>query len=417
MGYFTKDPALIRKRYLLRSSLVPICLCGSIFGAFKFTMNSSKNKSKLTQSVHAGSFGDTQFKGTVTPVFPSSAYDYEGVSGGTMYPRYYNTPNQKAVVEKLAALENAEDGLILSSGMAAILTSIFAMMKQGDHAILQNDLYGGTHSAVATELPRYGMEFTLVDGSDPENFKKAIRPETRIIYIETPSNPTLKITDIKAVAAIAKQHGLITIIDNTFASPVNQNPIDLGIDIVAHSGTKYIGGHSDICCGAVLTSKTLAATIRHSAIHFGGSLDAHTCWLVERSLKTLVLRVRQQNSNALAIAQFLMNDSRITRVYYPGLETHPGHEIAKEQMPGGFGGMLSFEIKGDPHRFMDNLQLIKRAISLGGVESTVTSPAKTSHIKMSEASRKAIGVTDKLARLSVGIEEPGDLINDIQQAL
>jgi cystathionine beta-lyase len=380
-------------------------------------MNNFRNKSKLTQSVHAGSFGDPQFKGTVTPIFPSSAYDYEGVTGGTMYPRYYNTPNNKALAEKLAALENAEEGLIFSSGMAAILTSIFAMLKAGDHAIFQNDLYGGTHSAVVTELPRYGMQYTMVDGADPGNFEKAIRPETRIIYIETPSNPTLKITDIRAVAGIARKHGLITIIDNTFASPVNQNPIDLGIDIVAHSGTKYIGGHSDLCCGAVLTSKKLAALIRTSAMHFGGSLDANTCWLVERSLKTIVVRVRQQNSNALAIAEFLAGDGRVSRVYYPGLTNHPDHSIAKAQMPGGFGGMLSFELKGDAHKFMDKLQLIKRAISLGGVESTATSPAKTSHVKMSAADRQAIGVTDKLVRLSVGIEEVQDLIEDMKQAL
>ena len=379
-------------------------------------MKSFKNRSKLTQSVHAGSYGDPRYKGTVTPIFPSSAYDYEDV-GSTMYPRYFNTPNQKAVSEKLAALENAEDGLILSSGMAAILTSIFAMMKKGDHAIFQNDLYGGTYNAIVTELPRYGMEFTLVDGANPKNFEKAIRPETRIIYIETPSNPTLKITDIKAVASIAKKHGLITIIDNTFASPVNQNPIDLGIDIVTHSGTKYIGGHSDICCGAVLTSKALSANIRDSAMHFGGSLDANTCWLVERSLKTLVLRVRQQNNNAQAIAEYLKNDSRIGKVYYPGLTDHPGHAIARAQMPGGFGGMLSFEVKSDAHKFMSKLQLIKRAISLGGVETTITSPSKTSHVKMREADRQAIGVTDKLVRLSVGIEEVDDLLEDIKQAL
>lgn len=380
-------------------------------------MKTFRNTSKLTQSVHAGSFGDTQFKGTVTPIFPASAYDYEEVPDGTLYPRYFNTPNQRAVVEKLAALENAEDGLIMSSGMAAILTSLFANMQKGDHAILQNDLYGGTLNAVVTEFPRYGMEYTLVDGTMPSNFEKAIRPETKIIYIETPSNPTLTITDIKAVAAIAKKHGLITIIDNTFASPVNQNPIDLGIDVVTHSGTKYIGGHSDICCGAVLTSKKLAAAIRNSAMHFGGSLDAHTCWLVERSLKTIVLRVRQQNSNAQAIAEFLKTDARIAKVYYPGLASHPGHAIARAQMPGGFGGMLSFEVKEDAHRFMNNLTLIKRAISLGGVESTITSPAKTSHVKMKKEDREAIGVTDKLVRLSVGIEEVTDLIDDIKQAL
>jgi cystathionine beta-lyase len=373
-------------------------------------------KSKLTQSVHAGSHGDSLFKGMVTPVFPSSAYDYEGVEEA-LYPRYFNTPNQKAVAEKLAALENAETGLIFSSGMAAISTSIFSALKKGDHAIFQNDLYGGTFDAVVKELPRYGIDYTFVDGVDPGNFAKAITKATRVIYIETPSNPTLKITNIKAVADIAKNYGLITIIDNTFASPVNQNPIDLGIDIVCHSGTKYIGGHSDICCGAVLTSKKFATQILESALHFGGSLEAQTCWLVERSLKTIVLRVKQQNKNGLSIAEFLSNDGRISKVYYPGLTSHPDHTVAKAQMFGGFGGMLSFEIKTSADDFTKRLKLIRRAVSLGGVESTITSPAKTSHKKMSAAERAAIGVTDNLLRFSVGIEETDDLINDIQEAL
>lgn len=375
----------------------------------------SKPKSKLTLSVHAGSPGDSQYRGVVTPIFPSSAYDYEG--GETLYPRYFNTPNHTAVAEKLAALENGEEGLVFSSGMAAILTSIFGMMKQGDHAVLQSDLYGGTHAAVVEELPRYGMSYTMVNATDLTSFERAIRPETKIIYIETPSNPTLKITDINGVVGIAQRHGIITIIDNTFASPINQNPIDLGIDIVVHSGTKYLGGHSDLSCGAVVTTKALADTIRKSALHFGGSLDPQTCWLVERSLKTLVLRVRQQNINAMTLAEYLSTDSRIAKVYYPGLTSHPGHDIAREQMPGGFGGMLSFELKADAHPFMERLRLIKRAISLGGVESTITSPAKTSHAKMSREDRNKIGVTDNLIRLSVGIEDPNDLIADIEQAL
>jgi cystathionine beta-lyase/cystathionine gamma-synthase len=379
-------------------------------------MSSENGHSKLTQSVHAGSFGDKNFKGVVTPIFPSSAYDYEDMPA-SVYPRYFNTPNQRSVADKLAALENAEDGIVFSSGMAAILTAIFSVMKKGDHAVFQSDLYGGTHHAIVNEMPRFGMEFTFVDGVDPKNFENAIRKETRMIYIETPSNPNLKITNIKAVADIARKHGLITIIDNTFASPVNQNPIDFGIDIVCHSGTKYIGGHSDICCGATVGSKKLIKQIWDSAIHFGGSLDAHTCWLVERSLKTIVLRVRQQNASALAIAKYLKTDSRIGKVYYPGLPDHLDHEVAKSQMRGGFGGMLSFEVKDDAHKFMSRVKLIKRAISLGGVESTMTSPIKTSHSKMPAAERNAIGVTDNLVRFSVGIEEVEDLINDIKQAL
>lgn len=372
--------------------------------------------SKLTQSVHAGSVGDPQFKGIVNPIYPSSAYDYENLPE-TQYPRYFNTPNQRYAAAKIAALENAEDGLVFSSGMAAILTSLFAFLKKGDHAVLQNDLYGGTFNALVTEFPRYGIEYTLVDGAHPENFEKAIRKETKVIYIETPSNPTLKITDIKSVAGIAKKYGLLTIIDNTFASPVNQNPFTLGIDIVTHSGTKYIGGHSDLCCGAAVGTKEHIKQVWGSAFHFGGSLDAHTCYLVERSLKTIVLRVRQQNQNAMTLANYLKSNSKVGKVYYPGLTDHPDHAIAKSQMTGGFGGMLAFEVKGDAHQFMSKLNLIKRAISLGGVESTMCSPVKTSHAKMSAAERASIGVTDNLIRFSVGIEETNDLIADIEQAL
>ncbi len=372
--------------------------------------------SKLTQSVHAGSVGDSVHKGIVNPIFPSAAYDYEGTEQ-TQYPRYFNTPNQRAVAEKIAALENGEDGLIFSSGLAAIMTSLFAFLKQGDHAVLQKDLYGGTFNAVTVEFPRYGIEYTLVDGTKPQEFEHAVKPNTKVIYIETPSNPTLTITDIKAVSAIAKKHGIVTIIDNTFASPINQNPIDMGIDVVTHSGTKYIGGHSDLCCGAAVASTEYTKKIWNSAFHFGGSLDAHTCWLVERSLKTIVLRVRQQNENALKLAHWLKTQKKVGRVYYPGLPDHPGHEIAKAQMPGGFGGMLSFEVQGDPHAFMDRLRLIKRALSLGGVESTICSSVRTSHAKMTAEERAKINVTDNLVRLSVGIEEAEDLMGDIEQAM
>jgi cystathionine beta-lyase/cystathionine gamma-synthase len=284
--------------------------------------------SKLTLSVHAGSLGDPLYGGVVTPIYPSAAYDYETE---VRYPRYYNTPNQKAVVEKLVALENGEAGLIFSSGMAAIMTSIFAMMKAGDHILFQHDLYGGTHHAAVHELERYGMEYSMADVSDLKNFEKAIRKNTKVIYVETPSNPLLKITDLKAVAKLAKKYGIVTIIDNTFASPVNQNPIDLGIDIVTHSGTKYIGGHSDICCGAMVSSQKLTEQIKQSALHFGGSLDAQTCSLVERSLKTIVLRVEKQNENALAIARYLESEPRVAKVFYPGLKNHPVMPLLKSK--------------------------------------------------------------------------------------
>jgi cystathionine beta-lyase/cystathionine gamma-synthase len=373
-----------------------------------------KPVSKLTASVHAGSVGDPLFGGLVNPVYHASAYDYEQV---VRYPRYFNTPNQEAVAKKVAALENAEDGLAFSSGMAAIMTSLFALLRTGDHIIFQKDLYGGTHHAALNDLHRHGIDYTMVDAADPTHFEKAIHKKTKVIYVETPSNPLLKITDLQAVSSIARHHGLTTLIDNTFASPVNQNPIDLGIDVVLHSGTKYIGGHSDLSCGVMVSTKKLTSLIRSTAVIHGGSLDAQTCYLVERSLKTIVLRVRQQNENAMAVAQFLDSESKVGGVYYPGLRNHPGHRTAKKQMPGGFGGMLSFEVKGDPEKFLKRIKLIRRAVSLGGVESTVTSPVKTSHSKLSAAERAEVGISDKLLRLSVGIEEAADIINDIKQAL
>ncbi len=373
--------------------------------------------SKLTLSVHAGSEGDPLFGGMATPLYPSSAYDYLHTDEGSIYPRYYNTPNQKAVVTKLAALEGAEDGVFFSSGMAAILSSVLSFMESGKHAVFQRDLYGGTFNAITEEMQRFGMEFSFVESTDPDAFEEAIRSNTRVIYIETPSNPTLKITPIRAIVDIARKHELVTIIDNTFASPINQNPLSLGIDIVTHSGTKYIGGHSDIICGVALGRRDHIERIRKHAKNYGGNADAYTAWLVERSLKTLALRVRQQNANAMAIASFLQQEPRIGKVFYPGLPGHPGHDIAKEQMTGGFGGMLSFEVPGDPDAFMNRLKLISRAISLGGVETTITSPARTSHSKLTAEERKQMQVSDSLLRLSVGIEEGGDLIEDIRQAL
>jgi cystathionine beta-lyase/cystathionine gamma-synthase len=373
-----------------------------------------KRTGKLTTSVHEGSSGDPRYGGLVNPIYQSSAYDYEQL---VRYPRYFNTPNQEAVVSKMAALENTEDGVVFSSGMAAIVTSLLAVLKTGDHIVFQNDLYGGTHHAAFGLLGRFGIEHTMVDAADPSNFERAINKKTKAIYIETPSNPLLKITDVGAVGKIAARHGLVTLIDNTFSSPVNQNPADLGIDIILHSGTKYIGGHSDICCGVMVGAKKITEQIRSAAAIFGGSLDANTCYLVERSLKTIVLRVRQQNETALSIAGFLESEAKVAKVNYPGLKKHPGHHMAKKQMTGGFGGMLSFEVKADPEKFIKKLKLIRRAVSLGGVESTICSPCKTSHVKLTAQERGKLGISDKLLRLSVGIEESSDLIDDIKQAL
>ena len=372
---------------------------------------------KATQCVHSGTRRDPNTRGLNTPIFTSSSFEYlDAVEN--VYPRYFNTPNQKSIVRKLCELENAEEGLLFSSGMAAISTAILAFLQSGDHVVFQKDIYGGTHHFVTAEFERFGIEYTFVSNHTAD-IERAARKNTKIIYIETPSNPLVLITDIAATASIARAKKAISIIDNTFATPVNQNPLDLGIDIVTHSGTKYLGGHSDLCCGAVLTRKDLAGKIAATAANLGGSLNALTCYLLERSLKTLEIRVEKQNQNARVIAEYLQKDPRIHRVYYPGLENHPAHAVAKNQMK-GFGGMLAFELNSrapHPEQFLRNLKLITPALSLGGVESIICSPAKTSHEKITAAERAELGITDKLLRLSVGIEDSADLIADLEGAL
>jgi len=372
---------------------------------------------KDTQCVHSGTRKDPHTRGLNTPIFTSSSFEYLDTPEN-VYPRYFNTPNQKSIVRKLCDLENAEEGLLFSSGMAAISTAMLAFLSSGDHVVLQKDIYGGTHHFVTAEYDRYGIEYTFVSNR-AEEIEGAVRKNTKIIYIETPSNPLVLITDIKATARIARAKKAVSIIDNTFATPINQNPIDLGIDIVTHSGTKYLGGHSDLCCGAVLTRKDLAAKIAATAANLGGSLNALTCYLLERSLKTLAIRVEKQNQNAGLIAEYLQKDPRIRNVYYPGLENHPAHAVAKNQMK-GFGGMLAFELNSRapaPERFLRNLKLITPALSLGGVETIICSPAKTSHEKITAAERAELGITDNHLRLSVGIENSADLIADLEGAL
>lgn len=373
------------------------------------------NLKKDTKCIHSGSVVDETYKGTVSPIYPATAYDYVDVDIYA-YPRYFNTPNQKGVVKKVCDLENAEDGILFSSGMAAITTALFGLLKAGDHAIFQNDLYGGTHHAVTTHMDRFGIEYTLMDSMDARDYENAIQKNTRLIYIETPSNPLLKIISLSSIARLAKAHNIITMVDNTFASPINQNPIDHGIDVVLHSATKYLGGHSDICAGVLATSCQVCEKIQKSAINFGGSLNAQMSYLLERSIKTLGLRVRQQNENAQKVSEFLSRHAKIDKVYYPGLANHEGHELAKTQMK-GFGGMLSFEVQTDPDRFVKALKLIKSAMSLGGVESTITCPAQTSHSKISAEERQKVGIKDNLLRLSVGIEDAEDLMADLDQAI
>ncbi len=370
-----------------------------------------------TICTHVGELVDEQHKGAISPLYMSTSYAFDDVAI-KRYPRYFNTPNQEGLCKKIAALEHAEAALIFGSGMAAVSTALMAFLRAGDHVVLQQTLYGGTYNLVTEEFSKYGITYSFTEGWEIENFEAKINNNTKVIYIETPSNPLLTITDLQGISQLAKKHGLVSMIDNTFASPVNQNPIDFGIDVVIHSATKYMGGHSDICAGAVASSKEHMERIFHLAKNFGGSLSDYTVWLLERSIKTMGIRVKAQNANAMAMAEFLNDHKGIDAVYYPGLISHNSHLLAKEQM-NGFGGMLSFELKPflDPMLFQKSLKLIKSSMSLAGVESTVLSPVKTSHSLMSPEVRAKQGIVDGLIRFSVGIEELEDLKEDIENAL
>ncbi|PIB27923.1 trans-sulfuration enzyme family protein [Maribacter sp. 4G9] len=376
-----------------------------------------KGKGLNTICTHVGELEDTVHKGAVSPLYMSTSYAFDDVDV-KRYPRYFNTPNQEGLCKKIAALEHAESALIFGSGMAAVSTALLAFLRAGDHVVLQQTLYGGTYNLVTEEFDKYGIAYSFTHGWEPKDFEEKIQKNTKVIYIETPSNPLLTITDIEGVASVAKKHGIVSMIDNTFASPVNQNPIDFGIDVVIHSATKYMGGHSDICAGAVASTQEHINRIFHLAKNLGGSLSVYTVWLLERSIKTMALRVRAQNENALQMAKYLETHKDIDAVYYPGLPSHKDHELAKRQM-NGFGGMLSFELKPylDASLFQKSLQLIKSSMSLAGVESTVLSPTKTSHALMSPEVRDEQGIKDGLIRFSVGIEEVEDLITDIESAL
>ena len=379
-------------------------------------MNRQK-KGLNTICTHVGELEDKEFKGAISPLYMATSYAFENVDI-KRYPRYFNTPNQEALCVKIAALEHAEAALIFGSGMAAVSTALLTFLKAGDHIVLQNMLYGGTYNLITEQFEKFGISYSFTEGLHASDFEAKIQDNTKVIYVETPSNPLLTITDLRTVADVARKHDLISMIDNTFASPVNQNPIDLGIDVVIHSATKYMGGHSDICAGAVASTKEHMDRIFHLAKNLGGSLSDYTVWLLERSIKTMGIRVRAQNENAQRMAEFLYRHNAIEAVYYPGLPSHPDHDIAKKQMH-GFGGMLSFELKHtfDASKFQKSHQLIKSSMSLAGVESTVLSPAQTSHALLSSEERQKQGISDSLIRFSVGIEEPEDLMADIEQAL
>jgi cystathionine beta-lyase len=370
-----------------------------------------------TICTHIGELEDKTFKGAISPLYMSTSYDYEDVDV-RRYPRYFNTPNQEALCRKIAALEHTDSALIFGSGMAAVSTAMLAFLNKGDHIVVPRQIYGGTYNLIVEEFEKYGIEYTFIDSPEALNFENAIRPNTQVLYLETPSNPLLTITDLAAIGSLARSRGITTLIDNTFASPVNQNPADYGIDIMIHSATKYMGGHSDICAGAVAASYEHIDRIYQLAKNLGGSLSDYTVWLLERSLKTMGLRVRAQNENALGLARYLEDHPDIDSVFYPGLESHPGHQVARAQMH-GYGGMLSFELSPalDQRIFMRSLRWIKVSMSLAGVESTLLAPSETSHGLLSPEERLKAGIRDGLIRFSTGIEEIDDLKADLEQAL
>ena len=376
-----------------------------------------KIKGINTICTHVGEIHDEQFGGAVSPIYPSTSYEYIDAEV-SRYPRYSNTPNQEYLCKKIAALEETETAMILGSGMAAISTTLLSLLDSGDHIVFQKDIYGGTRNLAEAQFDRYGIEYSFTEGLEVSDFEKEIKENTKIIYIESPSNPILKIVDIKAVAELAKSRDLLSIIDNTFATPVIQKPATMGVDIILHSATKYFGGHSDICAGAVATSESLKETIWSMSKNLGGSLSDYTVWLLERSMKTLAIRVKAQQENAMKLSKYLYDHSLTNIVYYPGLSTHNNHDLAKRQM-NGFGAMMSFEFDESIHvnTFLKSLKLIKPSMSLAGVESTMLVPAETSHHLLKEEDRVEQGITNNLIRFSVGIEDTEDLIEDIEQAL
>ncbi|MNR80282.1 Cystathionine gamma-synthase [compost metagenome] len=373
-----------------------------------------------TKAIHVGQAADPTTGATIVPVYQTSTYTQPdlGVHKGFDYSRTAN-PTRKALEDCLASLENAEYGLAFASGVAATDATL-KLLSAGDHVVVSDDVYGGTYRLFERVLTRYGLTFSWVDATDLSNVDKAIQPNTKLIWSETPTNPLLKLVDIAGLAAVAKKHGVMLAIDNTFASPYLQNPLDLGADIVVHSTTKYIGGHSDVVGGFFATrSEELYQTVKFHQNSIGAVPGPQDAFLTLRGIKTLAIRMRQHTANAERIARFLAEHPAVEAVYYPGLESHPQHELAKRQMR-GFGGMVSFVAKGglEPARTIGrSLKLFSLAESLGGVESLTCHPVTMTHGAIPKEIRDARGVTDGLLRLSVGIEDGDDLLADLSQAL
>jgi cystathionine beta-lyase/cystathionine gamma-synthase len=373
-----------------------------------------------TLAIHAGEDSHDAGSPVVTPLHQSASYVMEtGQSDGLRYPRYGNTPNAELVQKRLAALEKAESAVVLASGMGATACALLALLRPGDHLLASRWIYGGTHKLLTDEFASLGINVTLVDPIEPRGWRKRLRKETRAVFLESPVNPSCRVIDLRPLSYLTQEVGLALVVDSTFASPVNFRPLEHGADVVIHSTTKILNGHHDMVGGAVLGTTSYVEEVRQKMIIWGQAPDPFACWLLERGLKTLDVRVRRQNDNAMRIALWCADRREVKAVHYPGLSTHQDHEVARTQMD-GFGGMLGLELTGGGRaadRFLRKLRLIRHASSLGGVDSLVSEPRHSSHAHLSAEERAKIGVPDGFLRVSVGIEDADDLIADLEQAL
>jgi cystathionine beta-lyase/cystathionine gamma-synthase len=378
-----------------------------------------------TAAVHGAADLGKKNGPVATPIYQTSTFevtDNDEQQRVTATDRYYTrwgNPTNTVAEQTLAEIEGVEAARTFASGMGAITSTIMGLLKAGDHIVAQRDIYGGVSKFLSQWLPKMGIETTFVDTKDYEQHARAIRPNTKLLYLESPTNPTLRVVDFKKAAVLARQHKLISMIDSTFGTPINQHPAEYGIDLVMHSGTKYLSGHADLTCGVVAGRHDLIEQINETRTTLGNCMDPHASWLLIRGLKTLAVRVARQNENAARVAKFLAQHGKVRRVHYPFLESHPQNAIAREQMSGG-GGVVTFEVEGtgeDARRVSEAMSLFTLATSLGGVESLVSIPVLTSHAMISAEARAKMGVTEQMIRLSVGIENADDLIADLEHAL
>jgi len=384
-----------------------------------------RNRRRETAAVHGASELDKKNGPVTPPIYQTSTFevtDNEEQVRVTTTDRYYTrwgNPTYTLAEQTVAAIEGVEAARTFASGMGAITTTVLALLKAGDHIVAQRDIYGGVTKFFSEWLPRLGIETTFVDTTHYEQHARAIRPNTRMLYVESPTNPLLRVIDMKKTAALAKEHHLLSMIDGTFGTPINQHPAEYGFDLVMHSGTKYLSGHADLTCGVVGGRRDLIDQIHETRTTLGNCMDPHAAWLLLRGMKTLAVRVARQNDNARRVAEFLQGHAQVRRVHYPWLKSHPQYTIAREQMSGG-GGMVTFEVEGtgeDARRVSEAMRLFTLATSLGGVESLVSIPVLTSHAMISAEQRAEMGVNERMVRLSVGIESVEDLIADLEQAL